>query len=145
MTYEQVGQLDVLPQVLPDFLLRGSFLVDEITADLDVRAIDDGELGANFLNEGDQTRHLRVVCGRQSMPSKLTKTLTNEGNIHPAGCEGTALRSPSQTVLENPGVELIFSFLGQAKVRSGDALENVVVVLCCPEDARRRIRHIPIT
>lgn len=120
--------------------------MNKITADLNVRAIDDGELRANFLNEGDQARHLGVVCGRrQSMPSKLTETLTNEGDIHSARRKGTALGSPSQTVLENPGVELIFSLLRQAKVRSGDALKNVVVVLRCPEDARRRIRHIPIT
>lgn len=71
--------------------------------------------------------------------------LTNEGNVHSSGRKGTALGSPSQTVLENPSVELILGLLGQAKAGIGDALENVVVVLGRPKDARRRIRYIPVT
>ena len=61
MTDEQVGQLDVLPEVLPYSLLRGTFLLNEITADLDVRAVDNGQLGSDFLDKGDETGHLRVI------------------------------------------------------------------------------------
>jgi hypothetical protein len=53
--------LDVVPEVLPHFLLRRARLVDEIATDLDVRSVDDGDVGANFLDEGNETRHLRIV------------------------------------------------------------------------------------
>ena len=84
MTDEQVGELDVLPQVLPDSLLRGTFLLNKIAADLDVRAVDDGKLGSDFLDKWNETGHLRVVCsccqrGHQGMderrlPMKATST-----------------------------------------------------------------------
>ena len=84
MTDEQVGELNVLPQVLPDFLLRGTFLLDKIAADLDVRAVDNGKLGSNFLDEGNKTGHLRVIyscCQRghqgvdeSDLPIKATST-----------------------------------------------------------------------
>ena len=61
MTDEQVGELNVLPQVLPDSFLRGTLLLNKITTDLDVRAVDDRKLGSNFLDERNETGHLRVI------------------------------------------------------------------------------------
>ena len=61
LTDKQIRQLDVVPQVLPDLLLRGTRDVHEITPDLNVRAVDDGELRPDFLDERDEARHLRVV------------------------------------------------------------------------------------
>ena len=61
LTDEQIRELDVVPQVLPDLLLRGTRDVHKITPDLNVRAVDDGELRPDFLDERDEARHLRVV------------------------------------------------------------------------------------
>lgn len=64
VTDEQVGELNILPQVLPNTFLRGTFLLNEIAADLDVRAVDNGKLGSNFLDEGNETGHLWVIWSR---------------------------------------------------------------------------------
>jgi hypothetical protein len=61
MANEEIGKLDVVPQVLPDFLLRRALDVYEIATDLNVRTVDDWELRADFLDQGDQTWHLRIV------------------------------------------------------------------------------------
>ena len=55
----------------------------------------------------------------------------------------TTLGGPSETVLEDPGVEVLHCVFGETEVGVGDALEDVVVVLGCPENARRRVRNIP--
>ena len=60
-TDEQICVLDVIPEILPHFLLRGAFLVHEIAANLDVRAVNDGHLRPDFAYEWDQTRHLRII------------------------------------------------------------------------------------
>ena len=62
MTDEQIGELDVLPQVLPYAFLWGTLLLNEIAADLDVRTVDNGQLRSDFLDEGNETGHLRVIC-----------------------------------------------------------------------------------
>ena len=61
VTDEDVGMLDVVPEVLPDFLLRRPFLVDEITADLDMRTVDDREVWAGLFDQRDQARHLGII------------------------------------------------------------------------------------
>lgn len=58
---EHVSVLDVIPQVVPNVFLRTARLGNEITADLDVRAIDDRAIRCRFLDERDQARHLRVI------------------------------------------------------------------------------------
>ena len=35
--------------------------MDEVAADLNMRAVDDGQVRADFLDQGDETRHLRVI------------------------------------------------------------------------------------
>lgn len=61
LTDEQIRELDVVPEVLPHLFLGRSGHVDEVAADLDVRAVDDRQLGADFLDQRDQPGHLGIV------------------------------------------------------------------------------------
>lgn len=61
MRNKHVGVLDPAPQIVPDLGLRRAGNVNEVTADFDVGSIEDGDAWADFSNEGDQTRHLRVI------------------------------------------------------------------------------------
>lgn len=58
---KHVGVLDIPPQVIPDILLRATGLGHQVTANLDVRSVDDGAIGADILDEWNKARHLRVV------------------------------------------------------------------------------------
>ena len=69
--------------------------------------------------------------------------LTDEGNVNAARGERATLGGPAQTVLEDPGIEVVLRLLRQAEVGVRNALEDVVVVLRRPEDARGRVRHVP--
>lgn len=62
MTDEQVGKLDVVPEVFPDSLLGSTLLVDQIATEFDVGTVDDGNFGPDFLDERNETRHLGVIC-----------------------------------------------------------------------------------
>ena len=53
--------MNVVPQVLPNLLLGRARVVNEVAANFDVGAIDDGEPRADFLDQGNETRHLRVI------------------------------------------------------------------------------------
>lgn len=68
---------------------------------------------------------------------------TNEGNVHTTRSKRTTLCSPSQTVLENPGIKVVLLVLGETQTGICDTLEDVVVVLGCPENRRRRVRNVP--
>ena len=35
--------------------------MDEVAADFYMRAVNDGKFGSNFLNERNETRHLRII------------------------------------------------------------------------------------
>lgn len=61
LTDEQIGVLNVVPEVLPDFLLRGTRIVNKVAADLNVGSVDDGKLRANLLDERDEARHLGII------------------------------------------------------------------------------------
>lgn len=61
MRDEEVCVLDVVPEVLPNLLLRRARDVDQVTSDLDVRTVDDRQVGAHALDQGDESRHLRVI------------------------------------------------------------------------------------
>lgn len=61
MTDKHIGLFDVAPDPVPDFRLRGSFLVGEVGADLDVRTEDDGPVGILLFGDSHQTGHLGVV------------------------------------------------------------------------------------
>ena len=58
---EEVGMLNVVPEVLPDFFLRRALLVYEIATDLDVGTVNDGEVWAGLLDQRDQARHLGII------------------------------------------------------------------------------------
>lgn len=61
VTDEQIRMLDVVPQVLPNLLLRRPSDVNEIATDLNVRPVDDGDVRADFLDQGYKAWHLRVI------------------------------------------------------------------------------------
>lgn len=58
---EEIGLLDTAPQIVPNFRLRRAIDVDEVGADLDVRAIDDRDAWTGFLDQWDKTGHLGVI------------------------------------------------------------------------------------
>ena len=68
---------------------------------------------------------------------------TNEGNIDASWGKWATLRGPAQAVLQDPRVEAVLCFLGEAKVRGSDALQDVVVVFGGAEHARRRVGNVP--
>ena len=74
-----------------------------------------------------------------------TRIRTNERDVDAPRCERAALSRPTQTILENPGVKVIFGFLGEPKVGPSNALQYVMVVLGCSEDAWGRVRNVPVT
>ena len=49
VTYEQIGVLDVVPEILPDFLLGRTFDVHKVASNFDVRTIDNGNIRPDFL------------------------------------------------------------------------------------------------
>ena len=61
MTDEDIRMLDVVPKVFPNFLLRRALLVNEVTTDLDVGTVDDGEVWASLLDQRDQAWHLGII------------------------------------------------------------------------------------
>src|SRR6266436_2639843 len=73
------------------------------------------------------------------------RILTNQGNIDATWSERPSLRRPSQPVLLDPRVELIFGCLGEAEIRWRNSLQKIVVVLRRAEDAWGRVGHVPIT
>jgi len=68
---------------------------------------------------------------------------TNESDINTAWGKGTALSGPSETVLENPGIESGLGLRSQPQVWICNTLEDVVVVLRRPEDGRAWVRNVP--
>jgi hypothetical protein len=88
------------------------------------------------------------ICG--SSCSKVSwkgtrgeNSYTYECNVYTTGCKGTAFRGPTETIFENPRIEILLCLIRKTKVGMSDALENVVIVLGRPEDARRRIWNVP--
>lgn len=61
MANEEIRMLDVVPEILPDLLLRGALLMDKVATDLDVGTIDDGKIWAGLFNQRNQARHLGVI------------------------------------------------------------------------------------
>ena len=66
----------------------------------------------------------------------MKESLTDEGNVNAARGQWAAFGGPSETVLEDPGVEVVLCLLGKTQARVCDTLEDVVVVLRRPENAR---------
>lgn len=50
-TNEQIGKLDSVPKILPDLRLRRPLLVNKIRANLNVRPIDNGQIGPGTFDE----------------------------------------------------------------------------------------------
>lgn len=58
---EHVTSLDIAPQEIPDLGLGATGLGNKVTTDLDVGSVKDRTIGCQFLDQGDEARHLRVV------------------------------------------------------------------------------------
>jgi hypothetical protein len=106
MTDEHVCEFNPLPQVLPDFFLWRARTFDEITADLNVRTIDDRNTGTMLLDQGNESGHLRVV---------------DDDDVGASRGKGSTFREPvSIGVVTDPMVHLNLFFLRQAKVGIGN-------------------------
>lgn len=66
MTDEHVRMLDVVPEVLPNLVLRRTLHTDQVATDLDMRTVDDRHVRANTSDQRDQARHLRVICNEHT-------------------------------------------------------------------------------
>lgn len=71
------------------------------------------------------------------------EALADEGNVNTTWGKRTALCRPSQTVLQDPSVKVVLLLLRKTKAGIGNTLQDIVVVLGCPENRRRWVRHIP--
>jgi hypothetical protein len=61
LTDKQVCKLDIVPQILPNFLLGRSLDVYKVTSDLDMRAIHNWQVGPELFDEWYEPWHLRIV------------------------------------------------------------------------------------
>lgn len=58
---EHVCILDVTPQERPNVVLRGPILGNKVGSNLDVGSIENGAFGSDLLDQGNETRHLRII------------------------------------------------------------------------------------
>jgi len=78
MTDENVRMFDVIPEVFPDLLLSGTFPVDEVTPDLDVGTVDDGEVWVGLLDQRDQAWHLGIIWNEGQVDSFVYPERTHQ-------------------------------------------------------------------
>ena len=69
--------------------------------------------------------------------------LTHDRNINTIVSKRSPFSGPPQSVFIYPSIESIFRLLGQANVRCGNALQDIVVVLGGTEDLGRRVWNVP--
>jgi hypothetical protein len=114
MRDEHIGMLDPAPKVFPHLALRRASNVNEITADFNVRAIENRDFRTSFADERDEAGHLRIV---------------DENNIGTARSKRTTLREPvSLCIVFDPLRELLLLRQSEAKGRISDALEDVYYI-----------------
>lgn len=58
---EHVGALDGVPEEVPDVGLGRALCSSKIASDLDVRSVENGSVGGELLDEGNEARHLRII------------------------------------------------------------------------------------
>jgi hypothetical protein len=61
MTDEHIRMLDIAPKELPNIGLRGAFCHGQVAPNLNVTSIQNRPIWSNALDQGDQTRHLRII------------------------------------------------------------------------------------
>lgn len=61
MTDEHIGMLNVAPKELPNIGLGRAFCHGQVTPNLNVTSIQNRPIWSNALDQGDQTRHLRII------------------------------------------------------------------------------------
>jgi len=130
MTDEHIRHLDPIPEEFPDLFLGASGDIDQITSDLDVRAVDDLDFGASLADQWNQAGHLRVV---------------DDYDVGAVLGQGPAAREPVPVGIEgNPFRVLVLLVLGESRIRGRDSLEDVVIGLCDSEDSRTGFRDMPV-
>lgn len=99
LTDKKIGQLNVIPKVFPDLLLRRPGNVHKITSDFDVRAVNNRELWPNFFDQRDQAGHLGVICNVSMLAEgkKIidVETLANKSDINAARSQRPAFCGPT--------------------------------------------------
>ncbi len=129
MRDEQIGHLDLTPEIIPHPLLSTTLLTDQITSNLDMAAEDDGDIRSNLFGNLDKTRHLRVV---------------DDNHVCARLAERTSFAGPVLLrVVVEPTLPSMNVFLLQSHFRIGDALQNVVVILGNSEDGWVWFRDVP--
>lgn len=129
---EHIGQLDVAPEKIPNVSLRRALLGHEVFPNLNVRAIQHGSRGFPLLAQRNQAWHLRVVDD------------DNIGSAFFRLAQRPTLREPvSIRILGDPVYDLRLLFVGDTLLGKTDSLQDIVHVLCDPEDAGPRLRNVP--
>lgn len=130
MADEQIRQLDLLPEIAPDLILRASLFVNQITAELNVRPENDWNIRTESLDDGNQPRHLMVVND-----DNISSSLRRE-------------RAPGKQPLRlgialDPVVAELALLFRKTNSRIGNTLKDVVVVFCGPKHTWIRLWDIP--
>lgn len=98
LTDKKIGQLNVIPKIFPDLLLRRPRNIHKITSDFDVRAVNNRELWPNFFDKRDQARHLGVICNVSLLAEAIfngVETPTNKSDIDAARSQRPAFCGPT--------------------------------------------------
>jgi len=156
--------LDTAPEVIPDFGLRRTINVNEVTANLcssnrsmvdssahdqqrpgaylDMGTIDNWNVGSCFLDERNESWHLRVVdeddiCATSGLGKYIG--ITKQGTKDEEAHKRSTFREPvALGVVGDPLGELLLLRQGQSEAGISDTLEDVMVVFGGPEHCRRR-------
>lgn len=139
---EHVRLPDVAPEVVPDVVLGRALNGNEVTSHLDVRSVEDGAVGGDLLDQGDETGHLRIIdlfhCQLQSLFSLQSCPYKDDvGTTLLRGAERTTLGEPvSVGVVLNPVGDGGLLRVRDSLVGVADTLEDVVLVLGDSENTR---------
>ena len=144
---EHVASLNVVPEEVPDICLGRAGFGNQITADLNVRAVENRAVGCNLLDQGNEARHLRVIDLDLLVSMATNRRQVNTHN-HDIGAailrraEGPTRGEPVPIgIVGNPVDDGLLLFRGDALIGVADTLKNVVDVLGDSEDAGSRLRH----
>lgn len=146
---EHVGQLDVAPEEVPDVSLGRVRLGHKITADLDMRSVQNRPVRGQLLDQGNQARHLWVINlalvsihKYRSLVIAAPCSVTYDNNIGTAfrsRPKRAALRKPvTLGILGDPVKNGLLLLGGNALIRVADSLQDIVDVLGDSEDTRPR-------
>jgi hypothetical protein len=145
--------LDVTPKEVPDVGLGRSSLRDQVAADLNVRSVQNWTVRCDFLDQGDQARHLGIINLRTSGLASLYRCSGKTVQVistydHNIGtplfwwAKRPTLGEPVTVgILGNPINDGLLLLRRHALVGVADALKDVVDILRNPENTRPRLWH----